>query len=55
MEFPRVIAILSDEEARGFMCAYDMLFGVKEKSKAIWPMTRPARRLRSIDRVDFTM
>jgi DNA helicase II / ATP-dependent DNA helicase PcrA len=33
LEFPRVMVILSDEEARGFMFAYDKLFGVKEKSK----------------------
>ncbi|MES9897702.1 MAG: UvrD-helicase domain-containing protein [Sedimenticola sp.] len=32
-EFPRVMVIVSDEEARGFMFAYDKLFGVKEKSK----------------------
>lgn len=34
LEFPRVMVIVSDEEARGFMFAYDKLFGVKEKSKA---------------------
>lgn len=33
LEFPRVMVILSDEEARGFMFAYDKLFGVKVKSK----------------------
>ena len=33
LEFPRVMVIVSDEEARGFMFAYDKLFGVKEKSK----------------------
>lgn len=33
LEFPRVMVILSDEEARGFMFAYDKLFEVKEKSK----------------------
>lgn len=32
-EFPRVMVIVSDEEARGFMFAYDKLFGLKEKSK----------------------
>lgn len=34
LEFPRVMVIVSDEEARGFMFAYDKLFGTKEKSKA---------------------
>jgi DNA helicase-2/ATP-dependent DNA helicase PcrA len=33
LEFPRVMVIVSDEEARGFMFAYDKLFGTKEKSK----------------------
>jgi len=33
LEFPRVMVIVSDEEARGFMFAYDKLFGGKEKSK----------------------
>lgn len=33
LEFPRVMVIVSDDEARGFMFAYDKLFGVKEKSK----------------------
>ncbi|RKT45491.1 UvrD-helicase domain-containing protein [Thiocapsa rosea] len=33
LEFPRVMVIASDEEARGFMFAYDKLFGVKDKSK----------------------
>lgn len=31
-EFPRVMVIVSDEEARGFMFAYDKLFGAKGKS-----------------------
>lgn len=34
LEFPRVMVIVSDEEARGFMFAYDKLFGAKVKSKA---------------------
>ena len=34
LEFPRVMVIVSDEEARGFMFAYDKLFGTKEKSRA---------------------
>lgn len=33
LEFPRVMVIISDEEARGFMFGYDKLFGAKEKSK----------------------
>jgi len=33
LEFPRVMVIVSDDEARGFMFAYDKLFGAKEKSK----------------------
>lgn len=33
LEFPRVMVIVSDEEARGFMFAYDKLFGVREKSR----------------------
>ncbi|MBK9949058.1 MAG: ATP-dependent helicase [Nitrospira sp.] len=33
LEFPRVMVVVSDEEARGFMFAYDKLFGTKEKSK----------------------
>lgn len=33
LEFPRVMVIVSDEEARGFMFAYDKLFGAKAKSE----------------------
>lgn len=33
LEFPRVMVIVSDDEARGFMFAYDKLFGAKKKSK----------------------
>lgn len=33
LEFPRVMVIISDDEARGFMFSYDKLFGVKEKSE----------------------
>ncbi len=33
LEFPRVMVIISDEEARGFLFAYDKLFGAKGKSK----------------------
>lgn len=32
-EFPRVMVVVSDEEARGFMFAYDKLFETKAKSK----------------------
>ena len=34
LEFPRVMVIISDEEARGFLFSFDKLFGTKEKSKA---------------------
>lgn len=33
LEFPRVMVIISDEEARGFLFNYDKLFGAKEKSR----------------------
>jgi DNA helicase II / ATP-dependent DNA helicase PcrA len=33
LEFPRVMVIVSDEEARGFLFSYNKLFGAKEKSK----------------------
>lgn len=33
LEFPRVLVVVSDEEARGFMFAYDKLFTTKVKSK----------------------
>lgn len=33
LEFPRVMVVVSDDEAGGFMFAYDKLFGTKEKSK----------------------
>lgn len=32
LEFPRVMVVISDEEARGFMFSYDKLFGAKAKS-----------------------
>jgi DNA helicase-2/ATP-dependent DNA helicase PcrA len=32
LEFPRVMVVISDDEARGFMFNYDKLFGVKAKS-----------------------
>jgi len=34
LEFPRVMVVISDDEARGFLFNYEKLFGVKEKSKA---------------------
>jgi len=32
-EFPRVMVVISDEEARGFLFSYDKLIGTKAKSK----------------------
>jgi len=34
LEFPRVMVIIDDNEARGFLFNYDKLFGAKEKSPA---------------------
>ena len=34
LEFPRVLVVINDDEARGFLFAYDKFFGAKEKSKA---------------------
>lgn len=34
LEFPRVMVIISDAEARGFLFSYGKLMGAKEKSKA---------------------
>jgi len=33
LEFPRVIVIMDDEEARGFLFSYEKLFGAKAKTK----------------------
>lgn len=33
LEYERVMVIVDDEEAKGFMFSYDKLFGIKEKSK----------------------
>ena len=33
LEFPRVLVIVDDDEARGFLFKYDKLFGIKEKTK----------------------
>jgi DNA helicase-2/ATP-dependent DNA helicase PcrA len=32
-EFPRVMVIINDDEARGFLFSYEKLFGAKERSK----------------------
>ncbi len=32
-EFPRVMVVISDDEARGFLFSYDKLMGAKEKSR----------------------
>lgn len=34
LEFPNVLVILDDEEARGFLFSYDKLFGTKPESKS---------------------
>lgn len=34
LEFPRVMVVINDDEARGFLFAYDKFFGTKEKTKA---------------------
>jgi DNA helicase-2/ATP-dependent DNA helicase PcrA len=33
LEFPRVMAIIDDSEARGFLFSYEKLFGIKSKTK----------------------
>lgn len=33
LEFPRVMVIIDDEEAKGFLFSYEKLFGAKEKSE----------------------
>lgn len=33
LEFPRVLVVINDDEARGFLFAYDKFFGTKAKSK----------------------
>src|SRR6266853_1519199 len=33
-EFPRVMVIIDDTEARGFSFSYEKLFGAKQKTKA---------------------
>ena len=34
LEYPRVMVVLDDSEARGFLFSYEKLFGAKEKSPA---------------------
>lgn len=34
LEFPRVMSIIDDNEARGFLFSFDKFFGIKEKTKA---------------------
>lgn len=34
LEFPRVMVVISDGEARGFLFSYEKLFGAKEKTRA---------------------
>ncbi|RCX23332.1 DNA helicase-2/ATP-dependent DNA helicase PcrA [Fontibacillus phaseoli] len=34
LEFPRVMVIIDDNEARGFLFSYDKLFGAKERTRA---------------------
>ncbi|MGV8155186.1 MAG: UvrD-helicase domain-containing protein [Alkaliphilus sp.] len=34
LEFPRVMVVIDDKEARGFMFSYEKLFGVKGKTKS---------------------
>jgi DNA helicase-2/ATP-dependent DNA helicase PcrA len=56
LEFPRVMVIVSDEEARRFMFAYDKLFGAKEKSRTdLDNEAAGKRRPRSTGRVGFSM
>lgn len=33
LEFPRVMVIMDDDDARGFMFSYEKLFGIKERTK----------------------
>jgi len=34
LEFPRVLVVVDDEEARGFMFSYEKLFGAEDKTRA---------------------
>lgn len=49
LEFPRVIVVLDDAEARGFLFSYDKLFGVKEPTKSDIENQRTGKET-SIDR-----
>ena len=49
LEFPRVMVIIDDAEARGFMFNYEKLFGAKAKTKADFDSEREGRDS-SIDR-----
>ena len=50
LEFPRVMVVISDDEARGFLFNYDKLFGLKEKSAADLKREAKARKPVSIGR-----
>ncbi|MGY8681281.1 hypothetical protein Q2941_26340 [Bradyrhizobium sp. UFLA05-153] len=49
LEFPRVMVVINDEEARGFMFNYGKLMGIKAKTKADFE-NEAAGRDNSIDR-----
>jgi DNA helicase II / ATP-dependent DNA helicase PcrA len=49
LEFPRVMVVISDEEARGFMFSYGKLMGIKAKTKADLE-NEAAKKDNSIDR-----
>lgn len=49
LEFPRVVVVVDDEEARGFMFSYEKLFGVVDRSKADIENERSGKET-SIDR-----
>lgn len=43
LEFPRVIVIMDDEEAKGFLFSYEKLFGAKEKTRTDMENEREAK------------
>jgi DNA helicase-2/ATP-dependent DNA helicase PcrA len=49
LEFPRVMVVISDEEARGFLFNFEKLFGAKEKTKADYDNEASGRET-SLDR-----
>lgn len=55
LQFPRVMAILDDEEARGFMFSYDKLLGVIPHSKTDQENESAGVTLRLKDRAAFFM